>query len=84
MTNTASTNTKLPDAAGVQGLVIGPALNGAAVQPPRLLRGMMKRLPILSAVPAYIVGVGFRPERAPAWARRRTAQPRGRSGLIPQ
>lgn len=55
----------------VQSLIIGPALNGTAVQPPQLVGRIMKRLPALSVVPAYIVGVGFRPEKAPAWARRR-------------
>ena len=56
----------------VQGLIIGPALNGTVVQPPRLVGRIMTKLPLLSVVPAYIVGVGFRPEKAPAWARRRT------------
>lgn len=31
---------------------------------------LIQRLPWLSAVPAYVVGVGVRPERAPAFARR--------------
>lgn len=56
----------------VQSLIIGPALNSAVVQPPQLVGRIMKKLPALSVVPAYIVGVGFRPEKAPAWARRRT------------
>lgn len=54
----------------VQRLIIMPGLNGREVTVPRLLSRVLKALPILSAVPAYIVGVGFRPERAPAWARR--------------
>jgi hypothetical protein len=31
----------------------------------------MERLPWLSFLPAYFIGVGVRPERAPAFARRR-------------
>lgn len=56
----------------VQGLMIAPALNGSVVQPPQLIGRILRRLPGLSVVPAYIVGVGFRPEKAPAWARRRS------------
>jgi hypothetical protein len=32
----------------------------------------MERLPWLSVVPAYFIGVGIRPEHAPAFARRGT------------
>jgi 2-polyprenyl-6-methoxyphenol hydroxylase-like FAD-dependent oxidoreductase len=38
--------------------------------------GLVDRLPWLSALPAYLVGVGIRPERAPDFARRET-----RSGM---
>ncbi|MEJ2860945.1 FAD-dependent oxidoreductase [Actinomycetospora flava] len=31
---------------------------------------LLQRVPALQVVPAYLVGVGFLPERAPAWARR--------------
>ncbi len=64
----------------VQRLIILPALNGRAATPPRLLNRVVKTLPILSAVPAYIVGVGFLPEKAPAWARR-PSRPRNSSRL---
>ena len=37
----------------------------------RLLR-LVERVPWLAAVPAYLVGVGIRPEHAPAFARRPT------------
>ena len=40
------------------------------LQPPEALRNLVGRLPGLSVVPAYLFGVGIRPERAPAFARR--------------
>jgi 2-polyprenyl-6-methoxyphenol hydroxylase-like FAD-dependent oxidoreductase len=38
--------------------------------PPHALLGVIERLPWLAGVPAYFVGVGVRPEHAPAFARR--------------
>ena len=43
---------------------------GREIQPPAALQAMLKRLPGLSVIPAYLVGVGLRPEHAPASARR--------------
>lgn len=40
------------------------------LQPPEALRTLASRLPGLSVVPAYLFGVGVRPERVPAFARR--------------
>lgn len=54
----------------LQGRLIGPLLRGADPTPPEALFGLMERLPWLSFVPAYFIGVGVRPERAPAFARR--------------
>jgi 2-polyprenyl-6-methoxyphenol hydroxylase-like FAD-dependent oxidoreductase len=55
-------------------LLIMPALSGAGVTPPRrlirLLGRLLGRLPGLTVVPAFIIGVGPRPEKAPTWARR--------------
>ncbi len=48
----------------------GPLLRGTAPSPPAALLGLVQRLPWLSVVPAYFVGVGIRPEHAPAFARR--------------
>lgn len=45
-------------------------LRGKNVSPPPSLATVVTRLPWLSAVPAYLVGVGVRPERAPDFARR--------------
>jgi 2-polyprenyl-6-methoxyphenol hydroxylase-like FAD-dependent oxidoreductase len=50
--------------------LLGPLLRGADPTPPSALLGVMEKLPWLSFVPAYFVGVGFRPEHAPAFARR--------------
>ena len=64
---------RLPPAVLTQGLqrilhrrLVQPVLDGAAVQPPAALA----RLPWLTAIPAYAVGVGVRPEHAPPFARR--------------
>ncbi|WP_445160429.1 FAD-dependent oxidoreductase [Mycobacterium sp. Dal123C01] len=49
---------------------LGPLFRGADPTPPAAFFGVMQRLPWLSFVPAYFIGVGVRPERAPAFARR--------------
>jgi 2-polyprenyl-6-methoxyphenol hydroxylase-like FAD-dependent oxidoreductase len=43
---------------------------GAEATPPAAFVGLLQKLPWLSAIPARVVGVGIRPERAPAFARR--------------
>ncbi len=43
---------------------------GIDLRPPPALRAVVERLPGLSVVPAYFVGIGLRPERAPDFARR--------------
>jgi 2-polyprenyl-6-methoxyphenol hydroxylase-like FAD-dependent oxidoreductase len=50
--------------------LLGPLLRGADPTPPASLLGLVQRLPWLSVVPAYFIGVGVRPEHAPAFARR--------------
>lgn len=54
----------------------GPALAGELDGPPTPVIRLMRRVPVLQIVPAYLVGVGFRPERAPGWARRTPAAAR--------
>lgn len=49
---------------------LGPLFRGADPTPPGALLDVLQRLPWLSVLPAYFIGVGVRPERAPAWARR--------------
>ena len=68
---------RLPPAVLTQGLqrilhrrLVQPVLDGAAVQPPAALARLVRRLPWLTAIPAYAVGVGVRPEHAPPFARR--------------
>ncbi|MFP5020289.1 FAD-dependent oxidoreductase [Pseudonocardia phyllosphaerae] len=53
--------------------IAGPSLRGELDGPPAPLLRLVRRFPILQIVPAYLVGVGFRPERAPAFARRSPA-----------
>jgi 2-polyprenyl-6-methoxyphenol hydroxylase-like FAD-dependent oxidoreductase len=50
--------------------LLGPLLRGADPTPPDALLRVMERLPWLSVLPAYFIGVGVRPEHAPAFARR--------------
>lgn len=44
-------------------------IEGRISQLPRIVPWAVRRIPALSAVPAFLVGVGARPERAPRWAR---------------
>jgi 2-polyprenyl-6-methoxyphenol hydroxylase-like FAD-dependent oxidoreductase len=50
--------------------LIGPILDGKSTTPPRPVLAAFSAAPWLSALPAYLVGVGARPERAPDFARR--------------
>lgn len=51
--------------------LLGPIVRGGSAGPsPGLIR-TVERLPWLTVIPAYLVGVGVRPERAPGFARRR-------------
>jgi len=49
---------------------LDPILSGKNLSPPAAFGTVVAKLPWLSAIPAYLVGVGVRPERAPAFARR--------------
>ncbi|OBB94812.1 FAD-dependent oxidoreductase [Mycobacterium sp. 852002-40037_SCH5390672] len=61
----------------LQTVLLRRVFGGADPTPPALLLKVVRRLPWLSAMPAYFVGVGVRPEHAPAFARR---TPKGRNG----
>jgi 2-polyprenyl-6-methoxyphenol hydroxylase-like FAD-dependent oxidoreductase len=68
---------RLPPAALTQAVqrvlhsqLVAPILRGQTADPPALAVALIQRLPWLSAIPAYLVGVGVRPEHAPAFARR--------------
>jgi 2-polyprenyl-6-methoxyphenol hydroxylase-like FAD-dependent oxidoreductase len=55
----------------LQSRLLGPLLRGGDPTPPAALLNVLERLPWLSFLPAYFIGVGVRPEHAPAFARRR-------------
>lgn len=54
----------------LQAALVRAVFRGADPAPPRWVLGVVRRLPWLSVVPAYFVGVGIRPEHAPGFARR--------------
>ena len=61
-----------------RGLVV-PILEGRRMSPPKAVLALLHRVPQLTAVPAYLIGVGLRPEHAPDFARRSgSAAPTGR------
>ncbi len=47
-----------------------PVLEGREARPPAALTRLVERFPQLTAIPAYIVGVGLLPQHAPDFARR--------------
>ncbi|MBY0389442.1 MAG: FAD-dependent oxidoreductase [Mycobacterium pseudokansasii] len=51
-------------------MLVGRLLGGKDPTPPPALLAVVDKLPWLSMLPAYFVGVGVRPEHAPAFARR--------------
>ncbi|BBX73537.1 oxidoreductase [Mycobacterium shinjukuense] len=61
----------------LQRRLVGPLLQGKDPTPPASLLRVLERLPWLAMVPAYFIGVGVRPERAPAFARRGPDHPDG-------
>jgi 2-polyprenyl-6-methoxyphenol hydroxylase-like FAD-dependent oxidoreductase len=50
--------------------VVAPIIEGQRMGPPEPVLELLSRFPQLSYVPAYLIGVGFRPEHAPQFARR--------------
>lgn len=59
--------------------LIDRVLDGHFTEVPGALPRLLQRVPALSAVPAFLVGVGPRPERIPVWARRPTPPPRAQT-----
>jgi 2-polyprenyl-6-methoxyphenol hydroxylase-like FAD-dependent oxidoreductase len=49
--------------------VLGPVLQGHEATPPALFLKLFERIPPLSFVPAYLIGVGLRSQHAPEFAR---------------
>ncbi|RDH76965.1 FAD-dependent oxidoreductase [Mycolicibacterium moriokaense] len=50
--------------------LLAPVLAGRDTQPPAVAIRLLERVPQLSAVPAYLIGVGLLPQHAPDFARR--------------
>ncbi|MDQ1730251.1 MAG: hypothetical protein QOK10_410 [Pseudonocardiales bacterium] len=50
--------------------VLAPVLQGRQTTPPTPLLTLVERVPALTAIPAYLVGVGLMPQHAPDFARR--------------
>lgn len=50
--------------------MLRPVVEGRSGGLPPVLAVLPRRLPFVRFVPAYLVGIGFRPERAPGFARR--------------
>jgi 2-polyprenyl-6-methoxyphenol hydroxylase-like FAD-dependent oxidoreductase len=55
---------------GLQHLALMPVLTGKRNGPPPRIAKVFSRFPQLSFFPAYLIGVGFRPEHAPDFAKR--------------
>jgi 2-polyprenyl-6-methoxyphenol hydroxylase-like FAD-dependent oxidoreductase len=50
--------------------LVAPILDGRRIGPPKPVIALLQRIPQISFVPAYLIGVGLRPEHAPQFARR--------------
>ncbi|MGP6174022.1 FAD-dependent oxidoreductase [Corynebacterium sp. A21] len=68
---------RLPAVIAAQGLqrvihrnLINPMILGKMLGPPKPILVLARRLPFLTVVPAYLVGIGLRPEHVPRFARR--------------
>src|SRR6266568_4381147 len=51
-------------------VVVEPIIEERRMGPPKPVLALLKLVPQVSYLPAYLIGVGFRPEHAPAFARR--------------
>jgi 2-polyprenyl-6-methoxyphenol hydroxylase-like FAD-dependent oxidoreductase len=60
--------------------VVGPIVEGRRMGPPGPVVNLVNRLPWLSYIPAYLIGVGLRPEHAPDYARRQADRSQVPSG----
>ena len=52
--------------------LVPPILDGRRTGPPKPMLALLQRVPRTTAVTAYLIGVGFRPEHAPPYAVRRS------------
>jgi 2-polyprenyl-6-methoxyphenol hydroxylase-like FAD-dependent oxidoreductase len=76
---------RLPPTIAVQTLqrlmhrgLVAPNLEGRRIGPPRAVLTLLRRVPQISSVPAYLIGIGLRPEHAPELARRPAGAGRAR------
>jgi 2-polyprenyl-6-methoxyphenol hydroxylase-like FAD-dependent oxidoreductase len=49
--------------------LVAPIVEGRRMGPPKPVLALMRHVPAASFIPAYLIGVGLRPEHAPAFAR---------------
>jgi 2-polyprenyl-6-methoxyphenol hydroxylase-like FAD-dependent oxidoreductase len=54
---------------------VAPIVEGRRIGPPEPVLALLRRVPQVSLLPAYLIGVGLRPEHAPAFARRPSERP---------
>jgi 2-polyprenyl-6-methoxyphenol hydroxylase-like FAD-dependent oxidoreductase len=57
--------------------LVASIVEGRRMGPPAPVLALLRRVPQVSFVPAYLIGVGLRPEHAPDFARRPGVQPIG-------
>jgi 2-polyprenyl-6-methoxyphenol hydroxylase-like FAD-dependent oxidoreductase len=50
--------------------LVAPIVEGRRIGPPAPVLALLRRVPQVSLVPAFLIGVGLRPEHAPPFARR--------------
>jgi 2-polyprenyl-6-methoxyphenol hydroxylase-like FAD-dependent oxidoreductase len=55
--------------------LVTPILDGGRIGPPKPFLTLLRRVPQISLVPAYLIGIGLRPEHAPEFARRPVQHP---------
>jgi 2-polyprenyl-6-methoxyphenol hydroxylase-like FAD-dependent oxidoreductase len=49
--------------------LVAPILDGGRIDPPKPLLALLQRVPQTSFLPAYLIGIGIRPEHAPEFAK---------------
>jgi 2-polyprenyl-6-methoxyphenol hydroxylase-like FAD-dependent oxidoreductase len=62
---------------------VEPVLDGKWTAPSERFARVVSRFPALTLLPAYLIGVGPLPERAPDWARRPAQRPAQRGPVSP-
>jgi len=60
--------------------LVTPVIESRRPGPPRPMLALLSRFPQVTVVPAYLIGYGFRPEHAPAYARRAAGSQRTAAG----